>query len=80
MNVSFVIDGVSNSGGTDRVLSMLSNAFSARGNKVTVHSLSAGDAYYKLDEHISLKNYGDLGRLSALKKIIKLEKRPVIKL
>ena len=75
MGISFVIDGVSNSGGTDRVLSMLSNTFSSRGHKVIVHSLSDGEAYYKLNDDVALKSYGSLSRLMAIKKIIGNEKK-----
>lgn len=75
MGVSFVIDGVSNSGGTDRVLSMLSNTFSSRGHEVIVHSLSNGEPYYKLDSNVVLKNYGSFSRVGAIKKIIEDEKK-----
>ncbi|WP_294912386.1 glycosyltransferase [Tatumella sp. UBA2305] len=75
MGISFVIDGVSNSGGTDRVLSILSNMFSSRGHKITVHSLSNGEPYYSLDENVILKNYGSLSRILAIKKIINDERK-----
>lgn len=70
MSISFVIDGISNSGGTDRVLSMLSNLFSSKGVNVTVYSLNDGDPYYNLYEKVTLKKYGSFNRVSGLIKII----------
>ena len=52
--ICIIIDTISNSGGTDRVLSMLSNSFTSRGNEVTVFSLNGSQPYYKIDSNVKI--------------------------
>lgn len=75
MGVSFIIDSISNSGGTDRVITTLSNALVADGKDVIIHVLKDGEPFYDLDDRVSIKYFNDSSRLMKIKKIISFEKK-----
>lgn len=52
--LSILIDGISNSGGTDRVASTLSNLLSDNDYEVTLFSLNSGDPYYPVDDNVNI--------------------------
>lgn len=54
MNICILIDGIANSGGTDRVATVISNIFTSKGMDVTIYSLRSGDSYYPLDERVKV--------------------------
>ncbi|MEI2263842.1 glycosyltransferase family 4 protein [Erwinia sp. CGal63] len=49
-----LIDGISNSGGTDRVASTLSSLLCNNGYDVTLYSLNKGDPYYPTDAKVKI--------------------------
>lgn len=73
-NISIVIDGVSNSGGTDRVLSLLANSLTQRGHKIHVHSLSLGEPYYPIVKEVTLHYYSNPRLFSLVSLLIELKK------
>jgi len=50
--VSIIIDGVSNSGGTDKVATLLSNEFSQLGYKAIIYPLKKGEPYYPVNDKV----------------------------
>ncbi|UWS31463.1 glycosyltransferase family 4 protein [Erwinia pyrifoliae] len=50
-----LIDGISNSGGTDRVASTLSSLLSNHQYEVTLFSLNPGDPFYPVDNKVSIR-------------------------
>jgi len=75
MNVSFVIDSISHSGGTDRVCTMLASALAEKGIHTSIHTLCNGKSYYDLDNRVKVFSYYSKGRLRSLFKIIQHEKK-----
>lgn len=74
MGITFVIDSVSHSGGTDRVVSTLASNFSDIGYDVTIHSIESGEPYYKVNDRVSVLTYDSNNRTKSLISIIKHEK------
>ncbi|WP_142994015.1 glycosyltransferase, partial [Klebsiella pneumoniae] len=64
-------DGISNSGGTDRVLSMISNMFVLNNNKVTVFSLNDSIPYYKISTEVKIISPSTKGRLAKLMSFVR---------
>lgn len=54
MKICILIDGISNSGGTDRVASIISNLFTENGLEVKIYTLSEGEPYYFLDNRVGV--------------------------
>jgi len=50
--VSIIIDGISNSGGTDKVATLLSNEFSQLGYKAIIYPLKKGEPYYPVNDKV----------------------------
>lgn len=77
MKLCIAIDGVSNSGGTDRVVSLISSLFANQNIDTTVISLSAGEPYYAFNNKVELKRFSSKIRFVSLLKscfFIKKEK------
>ncbi|HCQ7508163.1 TPA: glycosyltransferase, partial [Klebsiella pneumoniae] len=70
-NINIIIDGISNSGGTDRVLSMISNMFVLNNNKVTVFSLNDSIPYYKISTEVKIISPSTKGRLAKLMSFVR---------
>lgn len=73
--VCFIIDNISNSGGTDRVLAMLSNLFKCKGHQVTVYSLKDRNPYYEINPNVSIEVPNGKNRLSKLIQCVRFVKR-----
>jgi amylovoran biosynthesis glycosyltransferase AmsD len=56
MKLCILIDGISNSGGTDRVASIISSLFVKYGIETSVYSLTPGKPYYSFDSRVEIKN------------------------
>ena len=72
MKITLVISKMSNSGGTERVMSVFSNELIKRGHKVTIITVSDDkpDSFYTLEPEIKLIKFNILGRF----------KNPILKL
>ena len=75
MKISIIIDGVSNSGGTDRVACLLANEFTKRNHNVSIYSMSSGDAYYPLSTSVQLKTLPGISRVHKITFFAKLMKK-----
>ncbi len=53
-NICILIDGISNSGGTDRVAASISNIFIVLGNQVSIFSLNEGMPFYEMNSKVNL--------------------------
>ncbi len=60
MKIGFILNDVTNSAGTERVVINLSNFFVSVGYEVQIHSLSTkiGEPFYPLDQNILVVHYG----------------------
>lgn len=80
MNIVFTVDSM-NSGGAERVVSILANNFAKSGNKVTIVMVSYGvqESFYELDNHVRLesivKDYNN--KVNPFKRVGLLKKRLV---
>jgi len=57
--IALIIDGISNSGGTDKVASILSNLFSENDYVVNLYSLKKGKPYYPINDKVIIKYQGE---------------------
>ncbi|CAM3606508.1 hypothetical protein BS639_23630 [Rouxiella silvae] len=55
MKLCILIDGISNSGGTDRVASLISALFVKNGVETSIYSMSSGKPYYDFDPRVVIK-------------------------
>lgn len=69
-----LIDGISNSGGTDRVASTLSSLLSNHNYDVTLYSLNSGEPYYPVDNKVSIRQPKSSMRLFKLFEFIRYAK------
>lgn len=72
--VSIIIDGISNSGGTDKVATLLTNEFSLLGYKTIIYPLKKGKPYYPVSDKVIISCEYDsryLNLVSAFKNIKK---------
>ncbi|EMH6404196.1 glycosyltransferase family 4 protein [Providencia rettgeri] len=75
--ISFLIDDITLTGGTERVTCLLSNELSSRNYNITIYSLgfSQKKIKYELNDNISIKNYSKKNKIFSLCKILKMTKR-----
>ena len=69
-----LIDGISNSGGTDRVASTLSSLLSNNDYDVTLYSLNKGDPYYPTDAKVKIRYPEATSRLLKIREFIRFAK------
>ena len=67
--IAIVIDGISNSGGTDRVAANVSNMFVEYGFDVTLYSLSLGEPYYRISDKVDIAQFTHYPRIYNLVKV-----------
>ncbi|EQB3642515.1 TPA: glycosyltransferase family 4 protein [Raoultella ornithinolytica] len=53
--ICILIDGISKSGGTDRVLSTVANILDSKGHEITVYSLTEGEPYYEINKTVTIR-------------------------
>ena len=70
-----LIDGISNSGGTDRVASTLSSLLCNNNYDVTLFSLNKGDPYYPTDSKVKIVHPQATNRLQKLYEFIRFAKK-----
>jgi len=56
MKLCILIDGISNSGGTDRVASLISGLFVKNGIETSIYSMSSGKPYYDFDQRVVIES------------------------
>lgn len=66
MKIDILIDGISHSGGTDRVACMLANQFDANNHQVTINVINKGMPYYNLSDNVDVVSWDRGGRLSKI--------------
>lgn len=66
-NICILIDGISNSGGTDRVASSISDIFSQLNYRVSIYSLNEGAPFYEINNNVNIFHSTSNNRCGKLK-------------